>query len=292
MRQQIHHYALIIVLKGKVRRIYRVYHVENTSYVKKSHQWRLICILLRFLMKIVLDYVLSTVYLLFLGLVLVIFHGLQVFTFDLFGRPVQKVVVDWMNACLTYGLYLTGSSIRLQQKTLLPTDRPIIFVANHQSLFDISPISWFMRRHTPVFVSKIELQYGTPSVSYNLRRSGAALIDRTNQKQAIGEIARLGKQIQDRRESAVIFPEGTRSASGQLKPFASAGVAVLLKKAPSALVVPIAINGTGRFNPHKLFPLRSFTRMSWTILPGIEPKGLTADAIVKQAEEAIAQELG
>ncbi|MCY7359818.1 MAG: 1-acyl-sn-glycerol-3-phosphate acyltransferase [Rudanella sp.] len=242
-------------------------------------------------MKRMLDYILSVIYLLFFSLILLIFHVLQVFTFDLFGRPIQKIVVDWMNGCLAYGLYLTGSRIRFRQITSLPTNRPIIFVANHQSLFDISPISWFLRRYKPVFVSKIELQYGTPAVSYNLRRSGAALIDRTNPKQAIGEIARLGKQIQDRCESAVIFPEGTRSASGQLKPFSSAGVAVLLKKAPSALVVPVVIQGTGRFNPRKMFPLRSFTRMSWTVLPGIEPTGQTAEAVVKQAEEAIAQVL-
>lgn len=247
-------------------------------------------------MKPVIDYILSIVYLLFFGLTLLVFHGLQVFTYDLFGRPVQKIVVDWMNGCLAYGVYLTGSRIHFRQfpdrrAILLPTDRPIIFIANHQSLFDISPISWFLRRYKPVFVSKIELQYGTPSVSYNLRRSGAALIDRTNPKQAIGEIARLGKQIQDRCESAVIFPEGTRSVTGKMKPFASAGVAVLLKKAPSALVVPIAIEGTGRFNPRKMFPLRSFTRMSWTVLPGIEPAGQTAEAVVKQAEEAIARVL-
>ena len=48
-------------------------------------------------MKRVLDYILSVVYLLYFGLVLLIFHGLQVFTFDFFGRPVQKIVVDWMN---------------------------------------------------------------------------------------------------------------------------------------------------------------------------------------------------
>jgi 1-acyl-sn-glycerol-3-phosphate acyltransferase len=248
-------------------------------------------------MKPLLNYILSVLYLLFFGLTLLIFYLLQVFTFDLFGRPVQKIVVDYMNGFLTYGLYLTGSRVHFRyapeyQTTPLPTDRPIIFVANHQSLFDVSPISWFLRHYTPVFVSKVELKYGTPAVSYNLRRSGAALIDRNNPKQAIGEIARLGKQIQERCESAVIFPEGTRSASGQMKPFNSAGVAVLLKKAPSALVVPIAIQGTGRFNPRKMFPLRSFTRMSWTVLPGIEPTGQTAEAVVKQAEEAIARVLG
>jgi 1-acyl-sn-glycerol-3-phosphate acyltransferase len=238
-------------------------------------------------MKKLLDVCLSGVYLLYFSLVLLLFHALQVFAWDLFGRPVQKRVVDWMNAAITFGLYLTGSTVRFRQTVPLPINRPIIFVANHQSLFDISPMSWFLRRHTPVFVSKKELEYGTPAVSYNLRRSGAALIDRNNPKQAIGEIARLGKQIHDRCESAVIFPEGTRSTSGQMKPFQSAGVAVLLKKAPNALVVPVAIQGTGRFNPRKMFPLRSFTQMSWTVLAPIEPKGLSVEEVVKRAEEAI-----
>lgn len=243
-------------------------------------------------MKRLLDYVLSGVYLLYFFLLLLVFHVLQVLSFRLLGRPAHKRVVDWMNAGIAYGWYLTGSTIRFRQEAPLPTDRPIIFVANHQSMFDISPIIWFLRAHTPTFVSKIELAHGTPAISYNLRKSGAALIDRSNPKQAVVEIARLGKQISDRNESAVIFPEGTRSASGKLKPFATAGVGVLLKKAPKALVVPIVIEHTGWFNPKGVFPLRSFTPMSWTVLAPIDPAGQPAEAVVKQAEDAIRERLG
>ncbi|WP_461148727.1 lysophospholipid acyltransferase family protein [Spirosoma pulveris] len=242
-------------------------------------------------MKKVLDYVLSCVYLLYFGLVLCIFHVMQATAFNLFGRPAHKKTVDWMNAFIAYGWYLTGSTIRFRPLTTLPTGRPLIFVANHQSMFDISPIIWFLRRHTPTFVSKIELAHGIPGVSYNLRKSGAALIDRKDPKQAIVEIARLGKLIQQQNLSAVIYPEGTRSASGQMRPFVTGGVATLLKRAPSALVVPITIRGTGHFNPQGLFPLRSFSKMSWTVLPGIEPAGRTPDEVVKLAQEAIAEEL-
>ena len=196
-----------------------------------------------------------------------------------------------MNAFIAYGWYLTGSRIRYRPLTDLPTNRPIIFVANHQSMFDISPIIWFLRRHTPIFVSKIELSHGIPGISYNLRRSGAALIDRKDSKQAISEIARLGKHIQQKKHSAVIFPEGTRSKTGQLRPFATGGVAVLLKRAPNALIVPVVIRGTGHFNPQGLFPLRSFSPMSWTVLPGIEPAGQTPEELVRLAQVAIEEEL-
>ncbi|WP_460937058.1 lysophospholipid acyltransferase family protein [Spirosoma humi] len=242
-------------------------------------------------MKKGLDYILSCIYLVYFGLVLCIFHVMQAAAFNLFGRPAHKKTVDWMNASIAYGWYLTGSTIRFRQATDLPTDRPIIFVANHQSMFDISPIIWFLRRHTPTFVSKVELAHGIPGVSYNLRKSGAALIDRKDPKQAIVEIARLGKLIQQETLSAMIFPEGTRSASGQMRPFVTGGVATLLKRAPASLVVPIAIRGTGHFNPKGLFPLRSFSKMSWSVLPAIDPNGRTADEVVKLAQEAIVAEL-
>ncbi|MBC3786157.1 lysophospholipid acyltransferase family protein [Spirosoma utsteinense] len=243
-------------------------------------------------MKKLLDYVLSSIYLLYFGLVLLVFHALQVGAFHLFGKDAHKKTVDVMNGFIAYGWYLTGSTIQYRHLAPeLPTDRPIVFVANHQSMFDISPVIWFLRRHTPIFVSKIELSHGIPGISYNLRKSGAALIDRKDAKQAIAEIARLGKHIQLKKHSAVIFPEGTRSATGQMRPFATGGLAVLLKRAPTALVVPVVIGGTGHFNPKGIFPLRSFSRMSWTVLPGIEPAGQTPEEIVRLAQEAIAAEL-
>ncbi|MCF0070947.1 1-acyl-sn-glycerol-3-phosphate acyltransferase [Dyadobacter sp. CY261] len=238
-------------------------------------------------MRKILDYVLSSLYLIHFGLTLLIFHVIQVVAYNVFGKKAHKVAVDWLNFFLTFGLYLTGASIKLKNLAQLPDNRPIIFVANHQSSYDISPIYWFMRKYNPRFVSKIELAKGVPSISYNLRKSGAALINRKDGKQAISEIARLGKLIQDEKASAMIFPEGTRTASGPMKPFQPGGVATLLKRAPDALIVPVAIDGTGAFNPKGVFPLKSFAKLSFTVLPGIEPAGRNATEILGEVQEAI-----
>jgi 1-acyl-sn-glycerol-3-phosphate acyltransferase len=243
------------------------------------------------MLKRVLDYVLSVVYLPYFGLVLVVFDLIQRLAFILFGTHAQKVAADWLNAFIAYGWLLTGSTIRFHQTTPLPADRPIIFVANHQSMFDISPIEWFLWRHRPIFIAKKELGRGIPSISYNLQKSGAALIDRKDGKQSMLEIGRLGSLIQQKNYSAVIFPEGTRSSNGILGPFAVGGVAILLKKAPNALVVPIVVSGTGHFNPTGIFPLRSFTHMSWTVLPGIEPAGLPVEVVVEKARTVIQEGL-
>jgi len=239
-------------------------------------------------MKRILDYLLSILYLLHFGLTLAVFHVYQVVAYNVFGKKAHKRSVDHLNFSLTYGLLLTGARIRFYQKEALPADRPVIFVANHQSTFDIPGIIWFLRKHTPIFVSKIELAKGIPSISYNLRKSGAALINRKDSKQAISEIARLGKYIQAHNFSAVIFPEGTRARTGVMKPFAVGGIATLLKRAPNALIVPIAVQGLGALNPTRgIFPLTSFTRISWTSLEAIEPSGRTPDEITALAQQAI-----
>jgi len=243
-------------------------------------------------LKRVLDYILGSIYLLYFGCLMLIFHGVQVVAYHVFGPRAHQKSVEVFNFFIVAGFYMTGSSASFSQKTALPTGRTIIFISNHQSMFDIPGIIWFLRKHTPKFVSKKELARGIPGISYNLRVGQAALIDRNDPKQAITEILRFAKHINENRFSAVIFPEGTRSRTGRLRPFAVGGVATLLKKCPEALVVPIAIRNTGRFNPKGLFPLCSFTPMSWNTLEPIEPAGKTAEDVVKACERQIAGFLG
>ena len=239
-------------------------------------------------MKKTLDYLLSAIYLLYFGLLLVVFHVLQVTAFNIFGRNAQQKMVYGLNFMITYGWYITGTTVRFSQMFDLPANRPIIFVANHQSTFDIPAIYWFLRKYRPIFVSKKELAKGVPSISYNLHKSNAALIDRKDGKQAVAEILRLSKYIEENAFSAVIFPEGTRSRSGAMKQFSGGGVGALLKKAPNAVVVPIAIQGNNKFDPNSgLFPLVSFSKLSWTVLEPIEPKGKTGEEIANLAQVAI-----
>lgn len=243
-------------------------------------------------MKKALDYLLSGVYLLYFAIVVLVFHALQVIAYNVFGKKAHKVTVDYLNAFIAMGWYLTGSSFKFTNEYNLPVDRPIIFISNHQSMFDIPPFYWFLRKHKPMFVSKVELSKGIPSISYNLRKSGAAIINRKDSKQAIVEIGRLGKLIEDTNTAAAIFPEGTRSPTGVMRPFVPGGLSALLKKAPRALVVPVAIQGSGRFNPQStLLPLTSFTKMSWKVLAPIEPNGMKADELAALAQAQIQQEL-
>lgn len=206
-------------------------------------------------MQKILSYPLSVIYFVVFGLTLVVFHPIQWICLNVFGYEVHKKSVDLMQFSLMRCMNILGTRFSWVNEHEIPDGRPLIIVANHQSMYDISPIMWYMRKHHPKFISKKELGKGIPSVSYNLRHGGSILIDRKNPRQALPEIMKFGEYIERTKYAAVIFPEGTRSKTGKPKPFQVKGLEIMIKKAPSALVVPVSINNSWKTLRYGKFPM-------------------------------------
>ena len=162
----------------------------------------------------------------------------------------------------------------------------MIIVSNHQSMYDIPPIIWYLRRHHPKFVSKIELGKGIPSVSFNLRHGGSVLIDRKDSKQALQEISKLGKYIEKYKRSAVIFPEGTRGRTGQPKKFQPTGLKMLMRQSPSALIVPLSINNSWKMLEYGKFPYGIGRHLKFQVHAPFEINGDTEE-LIRNVEEVI-----
>ncbi|TLX78389.1 1-acyl-sn-glycerol-3-phosphate acyltransferase [Labilibacter sediminis] len=235
-------------------------------------------------MRKILGYILSPIYWLYFGLLLVIFHVIQVVCRKLGGYHLRKKAVDILNYLLLYGLIIVGARIRFKGFRNLQKNGPLIIVSNHQSTFDIPPIVIGFRKHHPKFVSKKELGKGIPSISYNLRHGGSALIDRKNGRQSMVEIAKLGKHIEKEKYSASIFPEGTRSKTGKVKRFQHPGIAGLLKTAPSSTIVPLVIEGNNLLTKYGYFPLRFGTKLTYTALDPINPKDKDIKELTSEIE--------
>lgn len=212
-----------------------------------------------------LSYPFSVIYYIFFSLTLVVFHPIQWFCFNVFGYQVHKKSVDALQFSLMRCANLIGTRFSFYNPHKIDTNTPLIIVANHQSLHDIYPITWYMRKHHPKFISKIELGKGIPSVSYNLRHGGAALIDRKNPRQSLPALMKFGEYIEKTKRTAVIFPEGTRSKNGKPKPFQTKGLEILFKKIPSALVVPITINNSWKTVRYGKFPMGLGTHIKFTV---------------------------
>ena len=154
-------------------------------------------------------------------------------------------------------------------------------------MYDIIAMIWFMRDFHCKFVSKKELGKGIPSVSYNLRHGGSALIDRKDPKQAIPEIKKLGDYIESNNRSAVIFPEGTRSKTGQPKAFSQTGLKILCKAAPSAYVVPVSINNSWKMVKFGFFPVGLGNHLTFAIHKPLKVSEFDFADLIEKAEEAV-----
>ena len=218
-------------------------------------------------MKKILGYILTPLFLLVFGLILGIFHPIQVVCWNVWGYPAQKRAVEMMNYLIIKSLMILGSKVTCKGFEKLPQNRPLIIVSNHQSQYDIPPIVWGFRKHYPKFISKIELGKGIPSISYNLRKGGSVLIDRKSRSQAIKEIIKLGRQIEANNYSACIFPEGTRSRDGKVRTFQVGGLGTLLKTAPSAAIIPFAVDGNYLL---QRFPMGVGLKLTYSVLDPIE----------------------
>lgn len=237
-------------------------------------------------MQKLLSYIITPFFFIAFGLCLLIFHPIQWAAFKIFGYNGLKPVVSKLNFFLMRSTNILGTTYKFTNNFDLPVDKPLIIVTNHQSMYDIPPLIWYMRKHHPKFVSKKELGKGIPSVSFNLVHGGSVLIDRKDGKSAIMEISKLGAYIEKHKRSAVIFPEGTRSRDGHPKPFKPMGLKMLLKKAPSALIVPISINNSWKLVRFGQFPMGLGSKVRLEVQQPIENKG-NLDELVKQIEASV-----
>lgn len=242
-------------------------------------------------MEKIISYPISFVAMLLFLLVLIVFHPIQWVCFNFIGYTAHKRSVDYLNFCLLRIGQLLGTTFRIENREMLPQDVPLIFVSNHQSLYDIIGIIWFLRKFHPKFVSKQELAKGIPSVSYNLRHGGSVIIDRKDPKQAIPVIKKLAEYIELHHRSAVIFPEGTRSRTGVPKEFAQSGIKILCKYAPSAYVVPLTINNSWKFVKYGFFPFGLGNRLTFTVHKPLAIKDFSFEEIMERTQKAVVQSI-
>ena len=238
-------------------------------------------------MQKLIAYPLSIIYYLLFGWTLVFFHVVQWLCFNLFGYKAHKKAVDILCFFLVANTYVLGTRYKVRNLKKLPTGVPLIIAANHQSLYDITTIGWFMRKVHPKFISKIELGKGIPSISYNLNHGGSVLIDRKDSRQSLSAIKEMAQYIETNKRATVIFPEGTRSKTGKPKPFAENGLKILCKYAPSAYVVPVTINNSWKMTRWGSFPLGIGNKLEFIIHDPIPVKDMPFAEIFEKTEQAV-----
>jgi len=243
-------------------------------------------------MRKLLAYPFTVLYFICFVLTLWIFHPIQWICLNVFGYKVHKISVDWLQFFLIRCLNVLGTTFTFNNPHTISTNRPLIIVSNHKSMYDISPIMWYMRKHHVKFVAKKELGKGFPSVSYNLRHGGSVLIDRKNPRQALSSMMKFAEYIEANNYAAVIFPEGTRSKDGNPKTFKTKGLEVLIKKTPSALIVPMTFNNSWKMFRYGKFPMGIGNHIKFTTHKPTELANFaTINELITEVEKTIVKSI-
>ena len=168
------------------------------------------------------------------------------FLLALSATVIILIVPRWSNVMVHAGriwarimLASVGARVRFHDRQRANEHTPCIFIANHQSMIDIRVMLVLIPASTR-FVAKQEL-FRIPVFGWVLSASGCIPIDRLSRADAIRSLGLAADRIRDGR-SVVLYPEGTRSLDGRLRPFKKGAFHLALQA--GVPIVPVAITGS------------------------------------------------
>jgi 1-acyl-sn-glycerol-3-phosphate acyltransferase len=141
--------------------------------------------------------------------------------------------------------------VRITGMDAIDRSRPHVFAANHISALDI-PLLYV---HLPFqfrIIAKKEL-FRYPFMGWHLRRSGQIPIDRDSAAASMRSLAHAVRSLKAGMP-LVVFPEGGRSANGQVQPFMTGAFYIAIKAGVD--VVPMAVVGTFEVLPMNSLHIR------------------------------------
>lgn len=159
-----------------------------------------------------------------------------------FRKQIPTVIWFWANS----SFLLIGKYYRIEGRENFDKRKKYILVSNHSSLFDImgimaicSKVSWFGRANLmqiPVFGNVLRAINYVPMQTTDL----------TNTKNMVGQLISNSEN-----QTVAIFPEGTRTTTGDLSRFRKGFLHVL--KASQLDILPVTLNGFFEFKPKNRF---------------------------------------
>ena len=136
-------------------------------------------------------------------------------------------------------LFLLVTRWRVRGRENIPSQGPVLVVANHLNLAD-PPLVWVSLGRKVVFMAKEEL-FRSRFLSYFIRGFGAFPVHRG---QLDRKALRQADQLFANGMALVTFPEGTRSKNAQLQPAFSGSALIALRS--GVPILPVGITGTER----------------------------------------------
>ncbi|NBC83313.1 MAG: 1-acylglycerol-3-phosphate O-acyltransferase [Bacteroidetes bacterium] len=154
--------------------------------------------------------------------------------------------------------------VKVENKENFESGKTYVMISNHQSFVDILLVYQINKYFK--WVSKAE-NFKMPIVGWVMSMNRYISVHRESRKSILKMIEDCGKMIR-KGASVMIFPEGTRSHSDQMRNFKEGAFQIALQqKAP---ILPIVLSGSARALPRKGWVFPKTNRMKMKVLPAWE----------------------
>ena len=162
------------------------------------------------------------------------------FVVGLFSKRAENAYMKFMMKIVFAVInFLSGAKVRYIGFEKIPENTPVLYVANHESFFDVL-LTLTRLPGMICFIAK--KQFGKiPIFSQALMMYNTLFIDRDDIKQGLQTILKAIENVKNGM-SVFIFPEGTRSRDGKMNEFKEGSMKIAVKS--GCPIVPIAISNT------------------------------------------------
>ena len=203
-------------------------------------------------------------------------------TWEEYKTFVDKELFEWLNPIID----MAGVEFVAKGKEKIPQNEPVIYTPNHSGIFDI-PAIVLNTPKPPIFIAKKELG-AVPLIKDWMSVMDCVFVDRSNKDCARSSL-HDAIEMEKNGRSIVVFPEGTRSKTGELGEFKGGAMKIAMET--GAKVVPVLLEGTRE----RLEATGNVTagKVYVSFLAPIETKGLTKEDFFKmpaQIREIIGDE--
>lgn len=228
--------------------------------------------------------------LIFRALLISILILLALFAIYVIVMVISGIPVDLSKDCLRDSAYyrilldigvkiaIIGAGIHLNIEGLeeVPKDGRFLIVSNHRSKFD-PIVTWFvLRKNKLAFISKPE-NFKVPFYGKIIRRCCCLPIDREDPRKALVTLKTASEILKNDTVSMGVYPEGTRSQTGELLPFHN-GVFKIAQMADVPIVV-MTVDGTELISKNFPFHTTTVTFKVAETIPAEEVKAMRSKEI-------------
>jgi 1-acyl-sn-glycerol-3-phosphate acyltransferase len=193
-----------------------------------------------------------------------------------------KIAGVWVRFVLWLAEVFCGLHYEVEGMENIDAAQPSIILSKHQSAWETIAFRHFLPMHSVLLKRSL---LWLPVWGWAMAALKPIAIDRSNQRAALRTLLKRGKSYLDQGLWVLVFPEGTRTAPGEIKKFNAGGA--MLAQQTGCPVVPVA------HNAGVYWPRYSFLKYPGTIKvkigPKIESKGRKAHDINAEAEAWIAR---